>query len=205
MRGTEEDLEKVIESGAGAAKYVEPDLIVHSTPEVEADDAEASWWGLERVGAYRRASEGAGVTVFLTDTGVRATHSDFGGRVIPTLDMTLGSDPLECDGDVSCAGDVQGHGTHCAGSAAGASYGVAPAATIRSVKVLSDEGSGAWSWSFGALNWMVKSGIRPAIASMGLGGKGAVSAMKDAIDQLGEFFGGKSADLGGCRCTQLAW
>jgi len=117
----------------------------------------------------------------LTDTGVRATHQDFGGRVIPTLDMTSGS-LVECDGEANCAGDVQGHGTHCAGTAAGASYGVAPQASIRSVKVLSDRGSGQWSWSYGALNWMATSSIRPAIASMSLGGSGTQSAMKDAVD-----------------------
>jgi serine protease len=181
MRGSESDLEAVIENGKGAVKYVEPDTLVFAIPELKASDTEAQLWGLERVGAYRRSSEGAGVTVFLTDTGVRVSHADFGGRAIPTLDMT--SDSLvECNGDASCAGDKQGHGTHCAGTTAGASYGVAPAATIRSVKVLSDAGSGSWSWSYGALNWMATSDIRPAIASMSLGGRGTQSAMRDAVD-----------------------
>ena len=53
--------------------------------------------------------------------------------------MTSGS-LVECNGDLACAGDNQGHGTHCAGTAAGTQYGVAPGATIRSVKVLSDQG-----------------------------------------------------------------
>jgi len=138
-------------------------------------------WGLQRVAAYTRASQGSGVTVFLTDTGVRHSHQDFGGRVIPTLDMTSGS-VVECNGDTSCAADRQGHGTHCAGTAAGAEYGVAPQATIRSVKVLGDDNSGQWSWSYSALNWMATSSIRPAVASMSLGGRGTQNAMKDAVD-----------------------
>ena len=120
-------------------------------------------------------------TVFILDTGVRTTHQDFGGRGIPTLDMSSGS-PVECNGALSCAGDVQGHGTHCAGSAVGTQYGVAPAATVRSVKVLSDQGSGSWSWSYGALDWLSTSSIRPAIASMSLGGSGTQQAMADAVD-----------------------
>jgi len=123
---------------------------------------------------------GAGVTVFVTDTGVRASHQDFGGRVIPTLDMSDGP-PRECNGDAGCAADGQGHGTHCAGTVAGATYGVAPAATIRSVKVLGDQGAGAWSWSVGALDWLATSGIRPAIASMSLGGSGVVRSLGDAV------------------------
>lgn len=181
MRGSEKDLETVIKENNGAIKYIEPDSLVYAIPELQADE-ESTLWGLTRVGAYKRGNEGAGVNIFLTDTGVRSTHTDFGGRVVPTLDMTLG-DLKECNGDATCAGDVQGHGTHCAGTSAGQSYGVAPAASIRSVKVLSDQGSGSWSWSYGALDWMAKSSLRPAIASMSLGGRGTQAAMRDAVDQ----------------------
>merc|ERR1719384_1285752 len=89
---------------------------------------------------------------------------------------------VECDGAANCARDVQGHGTHCAGTAAGTEYGVAPAATVRAVKVLGDQGSGSWSWSYGALDWLATSSIRPAIGSMSLGGSGTQQAMKDAVD-----------------------
>jgi len=181
MRGTEKDLEEIIKKSKGAIKYIEPDQMAHAIPELRADNVENGLWGLERVGAYQRSSEGTGVAVFILDTGVRLTHNEFTGRAISTLDMTSGS-LVECNGDLACAGDNQGHGTHCAGSAAGTQYGVAPGATIRSVKVLSDQGSGQWSWSYGALDWMARSSIRPAIASMSLGGSGTQQAMKDAVD-----------------------
>merc|ERR550532_3907853 len=95
--------------------------------------------------------------------------------------MTSGS-PVECNGAADCAGDNQGHGTHCAGTAAGASFGVAPEAAVRSVKVLSDQGSGSWSWSYQALDWLAKSNVRPAVASMSLGGSGTQNAMRTAVD-----------------------
>merc|ERR1719437_199883 len=150
-------------------------------PEIEADDVEAATWGLNRIGADQRGRNGAGATVFVLDTGVRVSHEEFSGRAMPVLDMTSGSARL-CNGDMSCAADRQGHGTHCAGTASGVSYGVAPAAAVRSVKVLSDQGSGSWSWSYYALDWLATNPTRPAIASMSLGGSGTQQAMADAVD-----------------------
>jgi len=181
MRGTEQDLENVVHSSNGAAQYVEPDTEVHMIPEIEADDVEAATWGLNRIGADQRGRAGAGATIFVLDTGVRVSHQEFSGRAVPALDMTVGN-PLECNGDMSCAGDRQGHGTHCAGTAAGESFGVAPSAAVQSVKVLSDRGSGSWSWSYYALDWMATNPTRPAVASMSLGGFGTQQAMRDAVD-----------------------
>jgi len=117
------------------------------------------------------------------DTGVRSTHQEFSGRAASALDMSSGS-LVECNGDANCAGDAQGHGTHCAGTAAGVSFGVAPSAAVRSVKVLSDQGSGSWSWSYEALDWLAvaQQGVRPAVASMSLGGSGTQQAMREAVD-----------------------
>merc|ERR1719225_1571331 len=95
--------------------------------------------------------------------------------------MTSGS-PVLCNDDLSCAGDAQGHGTHCAGTAAGETFGAAPSANVRSVKVLGDDGSGSWSWSFSALDWLATNPTRPAIASMSLGGSGTQQAMADAVN-----------------------
>jgi subtilisin family serine protease len=89
---------------------------------------------------------------------------------------------VECNGDLGCANDAQGHGTHCAGTAAGETFGVAPSANVRSVKVLGDSGSGSWSWSYGALDWLATGQTRPAVASMSLGGSGTQQAMRDAVD-----------------------
>merc|ERR1719346_676538 len=124
---------------------------------------------------------GSSATVFVLDTGVRSTHTDFGGRASSGADVTSGS-LVECNGDLGCAADRQGHGTHCAGTAAGTVYGVATSAQVQSVKVLSDQGSGSWSWSYEALDWLATSSVRPAVASMSLGGTGVVAGMKDAVD-----------------------
>merc|ERR1719296_10842 len=151
-------------------------------PEIESDTVEAATWGLNRVGADARPSQGGSATVFVLDTGVRHSHNDFTGRASPGLDMTTGS-PVVCDpSDFTCGDDKQGHGTHCAGTAAGDQWGVAPAAAVKSVKVLSDQGSGSWSWSYYALDWLANNITRPGIASMSLGGSGTQQAMRDAVN-----------------------
>jgi hypothetical protein len=138
-------------------------------------------WGLDRVGVEKAATKGKGAHIYVLDTGVRTTHSDFGGRAIPTLEY-LGTSPTECQGSTSCARDVHGHGTHCAGTVGGTKYGVAPESTIHGVKVLSDGGSGSTSWIVGAIDWVVAKGERPAVISMSLGGPGVSNAYKTAID-----------------------
>jgi len=50
------------------------------------------------------------------------------------------------------------------------------------VKVLSDQGSGSWSWSYDSLDWLARKGERPAVASMSLGGSGTQTAMRVAVD-----------------------
>merc|ERR1740121_2936589 len=156
--------------------------MVHMIPEIEgAVNVEAATWGLNRVGADRRSRTGSKATIFVLDTGVRVSHNDFSGRAAPALDMTVG-DPVECGDDLNCAADRQGHGTHCAGTAAGDTFGVAPGAAVKSVKVLSDQGIGSWSWSYYALDWLASNPTRPAIASMSLGGSGTQQAMADAVN-----------------------
>jgi len=180
MRGTEDDLAAMINSAPGAVQFIEPDQTVSLIPEMEAGP-EAATWGLNKIGADERSRSGGSATIFVLDTGVRVSHREFGSRASPGLDMTVGG-PRVCNGDVSCAADRQGHGTHCAGTAAGASLGVAPGASVQSIKVLSDSGSGSFSWSNYALDWIASSSVRPAIASMSLGGRGIVSSIRTAVD-----------------------
>merc|ERR1712176_156183 len=179
---TEAELDKLLQTAnvVDAVKYVEPDSVVSVVPEIEASP-EAATWGLNRIGADQRDKTGSSATIFVLDTGVRTSHNDFGGRAAAGADVSSGS-LVPCNGNTNCASDRQGHGTHCAGTAGGTRYGVAPGAQVRSVKVLSDQGSGSWSWSYEALDWLATSSVRPAIASMSLGGGGVISGMRDAVN-----------------------
>ena len=166
---------------------IEPDVLDTLIPDDmdETTDSflqrRATTWGLNRIGADSRRFTGAGVTIYVQDTGIRVTHQEFGGRASTALDLTSGS-AVECNGDLSCAGDRQGHGTHCAGTAAGQTFGVASEATVKAVKTLSDQGSGSRSWQYTAIDWVTVSGERPAVISMSLGGSGADQGYATVID-----------------------
>ena len=69
----------------------------------------------------------------ILDTGIRISHSEFGGRTLPGWDFV---------DDDAVAADCHSHGTHVAGTVAGATYGVAKGATVVPVRVLDCNGSG---------------------------------------------------------------
>jgi len=192
VRCSEAELEKIILQGDGMVDFVEPDLPVYALEEeVELEseesqeESQAATWGLNKIGADKRPNRGKGVNIFILDTGVRTTHNEFGNRARPALDFSPSGKRTECKGSKSCAVDRQGHGTHCAGTAAGKRYGVAPHANIFSAKVLGDDGKGSSSWGIGSLDWIAsKKGKAPTVASMSLGGRGTSSSYDNAIRKV---------------------
>ncbi|RFU83360.1 S8 family peptidase [Streptomyces triticagri] len=139
-------------------------------------------WGLDRIDQTETAgddaytypdSAGEGVTAYVIDTGVRITHEDFEGRA------THGYDAV--DGDDS-ADDGNGHGTHVAGTIAGAAHGVAKKANIVAVRVLDDNGSGTTEQVVAGIDWVTENHEGPSVANMSLGG-GADEALDAAVQK----------------------
>ncbi|KAJ4247524.1 hypothetical protein NW762_013204 [Fusarium torreyae] len=87
------------------------------------------WWTKQRWQVLDGA--GKGVNIYIVDTGVRLSHKDFQGRAV---NFHLKDTSPYVGGATSK--DIDGHGTHVAGIAAGAYGGMAPWATIVNVKVL---------------------------------------------------------------------
>ncbi|KOU57791.1 serine protease [Streptomyces sp. MMG1533] len=137
-------------------------------------------WGLDRIdqadlpldSAYTYPdSAGSGVTAYIIDTGVRITHTAFGGRA------SYGYDAVDDD---STADDGNGHGTHVAGTVASSTYGVAKAANIVAVRVLDDDGSGTTAGVVAGIDWVTENAQFPAVANMSLGG-GADTTLDTAV------------------------
>lgn len=113
-------------------------------------------------GNYRwPKSAGAGVTVYVIDTGIRITHDDFGGRASYGWDF-VGGDRVAADGN--------GHGTHVAGTVAGASLGVAKKAKVVAVRVLDNAGAGTTAQAVAGIDWVTRHAHKPAVANLSLGG-----------------------------------
>jgi len=200
LRASEEELAQVLSQERENVEFVEPELPVFLTPEVESDDvsvaqAEEVPWGLRRIrarsleemsaGDVGRADGGKGVNVYVLDTGIRFSHAEFGGRAIPGIKIgLLFSRITECRAsNTRCSNDDQGHGTHCAGTIGGGTVGVAKASTIYSVKVLSSFGTGSTGGIVKAMDWVGQNARKPAVASMSLGG-GSSNAMKEAVKSM---------------------
>ncbi|GAA2564293.1 hypothetical protein GCM10010435_40720 [Winogradskya consettensis] len=105
---------------------------------------------------------GAGVTAYILDSGIRTTHREFGGRA------TVGFDAYN-DGWNGQDCNTDGHGTHVAGTVGGATYGIAPAVSLVSVRVLSCEGPGPMSNILAGIDWVTQNARKPAVANMSLG------------------------------------
>lgn len=137
-------------------------------------------WGLDRIDqrvlplnqVYDPADQaGEGVTAYIIDTGVRLSHSDFGGR---------GSDGFDAVDNDNTAQDGNGHGTHVAATVAGSLHGVAKKAKIVGVRVLDDSGSGTIAQVVAGIDWVTANAVRPAVANMSLGGR-ANAALDTAV------------------------
>lgn len=114
------------------------------------------------------ALTGAGIDIYIVDSGVLSTHEQFGGRVLPGIDIptNLGDSVVSPE-----TTDCDGHGTHVSALAAGATTGVATQARIIAVRVLDCEGGGNVEDVVTALKWIRshhKSGVA-AVVNLSLG------------------------------------
>ncbi|PWW73008.1 subtilisin-like protein [Tuber magnatum] len=175
-------------------KMFEPEM------EVQLHDTLPGTWGLKRVSQSTTVSTagrdissfdfqsysfsggadslGKGVDIYIVDTGVNTDHIDFDGRA--TFGFTF-------DGQET---DDQGHGTHCAGTAASSTFGLAKAANIIAVKVLSG-GSGSSSDILKGIDWVItnhekrqgSADFRGSVASMSLGSATRSATLDEAVKQ----------------------
>ena len=155
----------------------------------EGDWTTAGNWGLDRIdqtstpldARYNYTTTGAGVDMYIIDTGIRRSHSEFApastrvatGYFTPGLGST----------DDGC-----GHGTHVAGIAAGATYGVAKAARIIPVRVFPGGSQAICNAGttvddvVAGVNWVTSNhtGANTAVANMSLGATRGYSASLEA-------------------------
>jgi subtilisin family serine protease len=157
-------------------------------------------WNLERVdqrpvpnpyvGQYTYNLTGAGVHVYVLDTGIRATHTEFTGRIGDGINYcTTDGNGLQCHMGspyfCSYSNDCENHGTIVGGIIAGTIYGIAKAAVLHSVRVIDSFGNGTSATIINGVNWVATHHTSPAVANISIDGPiGGDSGVDDAIQGL---------------------
>lgn len=155
--------------------YIEADQIVSLTT-IETNPPT----GLDRIdrqllplnNTYTYSETGLNVHAYVIDTGIRITHTEFGGRASGAFDGVM---------DGNGTNDCQGHGTHVAGTIGGASFGVAKQVTLHAVRVLDCTGNGTLSGVIAGVDWVTNNAIHPAVANMSLGAATPLPTLETAV------------------------
>lgn len=167
--------------------YIEQDQVVRaSVIDIQNMDGLGEPWGLDRIDqqdgplsmSYSYNADGAkNVVVYVLDTGIDTSHSEFGGRAEILFDA-FGGDGFDCNG----------HGTHVAGIVGSETFGVAKRVRLKAVRTLDCDGNGTSSTLIAGINAAIddKEALPPSVKgtviNLSLGG-GYHKSSNQAIDK----------------------
>ena len=122
-------------------------------------------------------------TIAIVDSGIDASRSDFGGRVLAQVNLASLSP--------TATGDDYGHGTFVAGIAADSASGyagVSPKSNLLSIRVMNDQGQATVSDIINACDWILanKSTYNIRVVNMSFHAVNRASILFDPLDQAVE-------------------
>lgn len=170
-----------------AVSYIEEDKIVILAPPPgkgkpkdggdggDGNSVQETPWGVTRVNGGVTTSVG---TAWILDSGIDLDHPDLNVDIARSRSFLSGKQENNPD-------DQNGHGTHVAGTIAAIDntegvIGVAPGATVVSVRVLDRRGSGSYSGVIAGIDYVGLIGQSGDVANMSLGGSFS-QAINDAV------------------------
>lgn len=166
--------------------YVEEDSEVNV-----AKTERASRWNLDRIDQrsllplsqsyyYPNVENGAGVNVYILDSGIRLSHREFSNPDGSGNRASLDVDFVNWDGQNG--NDCTGHGTAVAGVVGGNTFGVAKGARLHAVRIF-----GCTDWTMistivAGVDWVTAHHVKPAVVNMSLGIPGWL--VSDTFDNI---------------------
>ena len=139
-------------------------------------------WGITKVGGA--GTPVSGVTAWIVDSGLDTDHPDLNVAAARcTSFVARGSYTVE---------DGNGHGTHVGGTVGAKDnnegvIGVAPGVELVALRVLDNRGSGYFSWSVDAFDYLAANGADGDVAnySVGPGSRYTLQTLDDAVEACG--------------------
>jgi subtilisin family serine protease len=190
-------------------KPTSPQFIECWDPQTNCSDN----WGLDRISqrqlprdySYQYRNDGRGVHIYMLDTGINASHQEFGDgagglRLGKGQNFAPSNRPNQQPPDTNIApdtniypdrtADVYFHGTFTASIAAGLRYGVAKGATIHPVRI-ANQGNTTPAWVISGLEWISANHVKPAVVNFSLyfdlaslSSNGYLTAVQSAFQSL---------------------
>jgi subtilisin family serine protease len=186
-------------TGKPASDNHVPNCVTQQTPPSQTDRLGQTSSTLDAL--YTQSGTGKNINVYIMDTGILTTHTDFQGRATAAYDAIK-------DGNGST--DCNGHGTFVAGLVGGYVYGVAKEVNLRSVRVLDCSGNGSVSNIIAAIDWISANAPKPSVVNMSFGGAASSSldsAVQGAIN-LGYIYvvaaGNENMDVSGVSPARVS-
>lgn len=158
--------------------FAEPDFIAEAFL-IPNDTYFGNQWGMAKIGSplsWDSTTGSSSVKIAILDTGIDSGHGDLKDKISAAKNFTTNK----------TIADRNGHGTHVAGIAAATTNnakgvaGVSYNSSLMIGKVLSDNGSGSYSWVANGIVWAANNGAK--VINMSLGGPSASQALEDAIN-----------------------
>ncbi len=149
---------------------------VQSSPPWHLDRIDEAGYPLDRRYSYDRT--GRGVRIYVVDSGIKSSHTDFGSRASTAYQAERRWTPRYTD--------CNGHGTQVASAAAGNRWGVAKEATVVGVRVYGCSDRPIWKSNvIDGMEWVATNRLLPAVVVISLRGTAnLVQSVSDAAEDL---------------------
>jgi len=153
-----------------AVRYIEEDGIISLSPPIHINavsttSTQSTPWGITRVNGGGENVPNSSPKAWIVDSGIDLDH--------PDLNINTSLSKSFVAGD-SSPDDAHGHGTHVAGTVAAINndfgvIGVAPNTEVISCRVLGSDGTGSFSWTIAALDYIAGFASPGDVVNMSLG------------------------------------